>query len=878
MAHLSEHRASPGVASCCQLQLTQSSPSLGIITQRCPLQADVIEKLKEITEPNANYFHKGGYTLAVDLAIAECITKAHVARNQVPLLFIIFARFFRIKIPVRTIKVPLKKVDGRMTYAEREVSYIPGRTHVKEVCATLNQAHKLQIGVQLLETENDSYTYIADGAESLQSEWLSQLLSHRDANGKLQITALDLSILHSKTAEAQNQAFKESLRLITETCRSVGMIEEALPRLIDFKPTATMNDRAAAARKAARLARGGNGSGEGTNNDMVDDPTCAHHAITNIFEDGRKAIDAVMHDVMNISAEQQASDAAKVKAMRTCVGWFSSPACSLIYQCSKYVALFSSKGYAVGAKFRKWLEAEEHLKAEERLEGELLGAIEDMLAICGSRDYVFFMDAAVTDRFAQEGSLLTFLEEEADMGTEAGGKLRNAILTGFRSDGIKSAVRALAIICDAALWVLLRCIGSDDHILDVLPKMWTRSLDFFERAALSPQLVVEGSLTLIIEGVREAKHTPRAQRAAIDMQRIRRLSADNTLVERMVAAAFAAMAAATRNHASEFLEGGVCASENITPELRERLNGCPMTSTSAERMFALGRAHDKRAGATRDDTKAGVVLGGMDSTVEFMRGRVDGEAEWRKLRKLARLGMKETMAQKWLKVGLAERAVRDSKLTALRAKRAAKAAEKARLEAVPLATRYSHLLSMSNEALKDQLKKHKAMGKVGFTLTQPNRTAFVLQVQTLLLEADKEANDLAEGDSGIEGRNIKRKVSSAAKKGKRKARVTEYMGYEWTEEEEDDFEVEAIVGRLVADGSTAYANQGKAKKGTILYRIVWKSYPPDMVWYEPASNLGRDLIDEFEALMAAEEASDEAEARDEHELDTLEEEEDLPPP
>ena len=42
------------------------------------------------------------------------------------------------------------------------------------------------MGVQLLETEDDSYCYVADGAESLQSEWLAQLLSRRDANGKLQ--------------------------------------------------------------------------------------------------------------------------------------------------------------------------------------------------------------------------------------------------------------------------------------------------------------------------------------------------------------------------------------------------------------------------------------------------------------------------------------------------------------------------------------------------------------------------------------------------------------------------------------------------------------------------------------------------------------------
>ena len=42
-----------------------------------------------------------------------------------------------------------------------------------------------------------------------------------------------------------------------------------------------------------------------------------------------------------------------------------------------------------------------------------------------------------------------------------------------------SAVRALALICDACLWVLLRRIGSDaQHILDVLPKMRIKTLEF----------------------------------------------------------------------------------------------------------------------------------------------------------------------------------------------------------------------------------------------------------------------------------------------------------------------------------------------------------------------------------------------------------------
>eukprot|EP00965_Chrysotila_dentata_P149012 4921943-Pleurochrysis_carterae.AAC.1 len=116
-------------------------------------------------------------------------------------------------------------------------------------------------------------------------------------------------------------------------------------------------------------------------------------------------MDGVVCEMMNITDEMAATtDAKKVKAMRTSVGWFSSPSCALIYQCSKYVALHSSKYYAIGAKFWQWLDAELHGKEEGSFDNELLGSVEDMLAICGSRDYVFFIDAAATERFSQAGS------------------------------------------------------------------------------------------------------------------------------------------------------------------------------------------------------------------------------------------------------------------------------------------------------------------------------------------------------------------------------------------------------------------------------------------------------------------------------------------
>jgi len=69
--------------------------------------------------------------------------------------------------------------------------------------------------------------------------------------------------------------------------------------------------------------------------DGDDDPTCAEHGLVNILEAARVSMDKVLREMMDISEEQAAGDAEKIKAMRTCVGWFSSPVCALIYQASR---------------------------------------------------------------------------------------------------------------------------------------------------------------------------------------------------------------------------------------------------------------------------------------------------------------------------------------------------------------------------------------------------------------------------------------------------------------------------------------------------------------------------------------------------------------
>eukprot|EP00965_Chrysotila_dentata_P009171 298766-Pleurochrysis_carterae.AAC.1 len=97
--------------------------------------------------------------------------------------------------------------------------------------------------------------------------------------------ALDLTMLQNKTSEAQAEAFKKSLREPAALLRDVGITEAMEQGILNFVPASTMNDRAAATLKAARLVRG--------DDEANDDPTCAHNTITNIFEEGRKAMDAV---------------------------------------------------------------------------------------------------------------------------------------------------------------------------------------------------------------------------------------------------------------------------------------------------------------------------------------------------------------------------------------------------------------------------------------------------------------------------------------------------------------------------------------------------------------------------------------------------------
>lgn len=81
-------------------------------------------------------------------------------------------------------------------------------------------------------------------------------------------------------------------------------------------------------------------------------------------------------------------DEHKVRALHMAVGWNSSPSGALIYCTCKYGASFSDKGYAVGKEARAYNEYLAHLNADDRESILLLGHMEDLLSIKGSRSYV----------------------------------------------------------------------------------------------------------------------------------------------------------------------------------------------------------------------------------------------------------------------------------------------------------------------------------------------------------------------------------------------------------------------------------------------------------------------------------------------------------
>lgn len=192
-------------------------------------------------------------------------------------------------------------------------------------------------------------------------------------------------------------------------------------------------------------------------------------------------------------------------ALNMAVGWNSSPSGALIYATCKYGAPYSDKGYAVGQEARGYNEYLAELSPDDRESILLLGHMEDLLSIKGSRSYVALLNAPIVDRMLVDGpgSFYRFLKEQEELARPGGGRIRKQILVGAESTDVRACVRAEAIIGDFFMWPVLRAIkhrlpdGSESHILD-MAATYQEAYKQLGIAASSPRLVCSGYFLCVV--------------------------------------------------------------------------------------------------------------------------------------------------------------------------------------------------------------------------------------------------------------------------------------------------------------------------------------------------------------------------------------------
>eukprot|EP00966_Prymnesium_polylepis_P077184 1788044-Prymnesium_polylepis.1 len=116
-------------------------------------------------------------------------------------------------------------------------------------------------------------------------------------------------------------------------------------------------------------------------------------------------------------------------------------------------------------------------------------------------------------------------------------------------------------------------------------------------------------------------------------------------------------------------------------------------------------------------------------------------------------------------------------------------------------------------------------------------------------------NDLADGNSGVEGRGVRRRKDAdnagepnQRKKSKSKVKMVQYKGWEWPANKK--FEIEKLIGKMVAEGEVP--GRQNIEAGTVLYKVLWVGFPPEIATWEEESGIHDDFIDAYEASLEAE--------------------------
>jgi hypothetical protein len=444
---------------------------------------------------------KGHFDAQMRFMIMKLIAMANLCPTRVPIAYKVISDYHGIVIPSRDRKVLVSVVQGVKHFKTRRLQWVPSETTCLRIRTEMGVFSQLHVGEYIIANGGTAGNFAvhSDGASSDGTELSAFVLGHRytATNGasKVMNLLLDLNWAMDKTSATRASDFRAACSGVAKLCEKAGMANSNL--VGELIPSGSMNDRASPERLAAKLMTGCD----------TDGPTCGEHgALVNPMHHGTKAMDKMVRGWMGKTEAELALDSDKSRALHMAVGWHSSPCGAVIYCTTKYGALNSDKGYAVGQKYvgyQSWCK-------ERDLEGdaeclELLGHMEDLLSIKGSRAYVTSINAPIVDRILQAvpGSFYTFLKETEEVsGGKDGGKIRKQIIAGAESPEIMACVRAEAILGDFYMWPLLRALkyrppdGSDPHILDMAPIYQEAHAQLLLYAS-TPRLVVTGQAKLL---------------------------------------------------------------------------------------------------------------------------------------------------------------------------------------------------------------------------------------------------------------------------------------------------------------------------------------------------------------------------------------------